>query len=241
MDYISERERKIREKGAYFAEFFGSFFINFALHSLDRIKDAAYIPYVIGTTFCLAVFASHKLSGAHLNAAVTLAHWLKNRDQEYKRYIYYVVAQVLGGLFAGFMMPFLKFDLILPDHTHDATVSEALSTQIFFTFFLCLVHLYINDPFQPRFDPVMISMVIGAVYLLISMTLGPATGGIVNPSIGLSIGLSRMIFTDESSKLLPLWIIAPFVGALGSGWFYGKFLQREDSKKFKWLRSPECN
>lgn len=227
IDYEKERERIHREKGAYFAEFIGSFFINFTMHSMNRTTSSAYTPFVIGSSFFLAVFLSYRISGAHLNAAVTFATWFQNRGTEdYTKYLYYVLFQVLGGLAAGFLIAFMGFPLILPDHNYDATISEGASMMAFFTFFLCLIYLHINDPAKPKTDAVVAGIVIGSTVLLISMTLGPATGGIINPSVGLSVGICRMIFVaTESSNLLYVWILSPFVGAFFSNYFYQRYLR----------------
>mmetsp|Transcript_28511 Transcript_28511/g.32963 ORF Transcript_28511/g.32963 Transcript_28511/m.32963 type:complete len:240 (+) Transcript_28511:51-770(+) len=227
IDYEKERERIHREKGAYFAEFIGCFFINFTMHSMNRNTSSAYTPFVIGSSFFLAVFLSYRISGAHLNAAVTLATWFKNRETEdYTKYLYYVLFQILGGLCAGFLIAFMGFELILPDHDHEATISEAVAMEAFFTFFLCLIYLHINDPARPKTDAVVAGIVIGSTVLLISMTLGPATGGIINPSVGFSVGICRMIFVaNESTNMLYVWILSPFVGALFSNWFYEKYLR----------------
>lgn len=236
MNIAEERERKTRIKSAYFAEFWGCFFINFCMHSHNRSDGTTYTPFVIGSAFFLAVFLSHRISGAHLNAAVTFSIWLKDRNvskhENGAKYAGYVIAQVLGGLAAGFLISFMGFEVILHDDTDTSSIAEAITVLAFFTFFLCIAYYHINDPSKPEVDPVIAAITIGAVMFLTSMTMGPATGGVINPSTGVAIGICRAIFTNANELgALWIWVLSPFIGAFGGHWFYVRYLKNEPTNE----------
>lgn len=228
-------DRLQRRRAKNFAEFWGSFFINFTIQNIN-VGNAYYTPFVIGTAFFISVFLAAKISGGHLNAAVTFSVYLNARKRDpsepFDKYAWEIAYQVLGGLTAGFLTFFMGFTLVALEPSNEITLLEAGILETFFSILLCLCYANLSDPKFPPSDPVIAGIIIGATKFLTNMTLGNLTGGIINPSTAFSIGLSRAIFiSPEGMQIMWLYVIAPLVGALIAHWFYERFMKDEIAKR----------
>lgn len=78
----------------YIVEIIGTFFfLSVILNSLNNDLNQ---PFAIAITLLACIFFVGKISGAHLNPAVTLAFYLKN-NLEMNVVFGYIIAQLIGA------------------------------------------------------------------------------------------------------------------------------------------------
>ncbi|MEO9885417.1 MAG: MIP family channel protein [Balneola sp.] len=204
----------------YVAEFIGTFALVFCGTGAIVINDVTggTITHVgIAITFGLIVtamiYAFGKISGAHINPAVSIAFAVTDRFDE-KQVAPYIVAQLAGGIFASVILAFL-----FQEHEGLGTTLPAgdwhqtFILEIILTYFLMVVILFVS---QNKAVTEFTGLAVGFVVLLEAMFAGPITGASMNPARSIAPALI-------SGNLTHLWmyIIAPVIGALlASGtWF----------------------
>jgi len=85
----------------YVAEYVGAFFFILAIFASKGN------PLVIGAALALVIFLIASISGGHVNPAVSVAMYM-NGGLKSVELLYYVVAQVLGGVSAYYAYKFAK-------------------------------------------------------------------------------------------------------------------------------------
>ena len=202
-----ERSRGVGRKEkvlVLLSESLGTFII---IYSVALIESG----YGIALGVWIAITLTDKISGAHLNPAVTLAilldQWLSPVTA-----LLYIIAQMLGGFLAALLaVPFTDpIKSLNPDFS--ALYLEYFS-ELILTFFLVLQIIICHDPQASSWQ---ISFLIaGTVGMCIAMA-SPEYGGCLNPSVGFSINLIYYIFTGETAPLKKVWVyvLGPFSGAL---------------------------
>ncbi len=204
----------------YVAEFIGTFALVFCGTGAIVINDVTggTVTHVgIAITFGLIVtamiYAFGKISGAHINPAVSIAFAVTDRFNE-KQVAPYIVAQLAGGIFASVILAFL-----FQEHEGLGTTLPAgdwhqtFILEIILTYFLMVVILFVS---QNKAVTEFTGLAVGFVVLLEAMFAGPITGASMNPARSIAPAL-------VSGNLTHLWmyIVAPVIGALlASGtWF----------------------
>src|SRR5471030_1887108 len=93
----------------YIVEFIGTFFLVATIgFTVLKPNDAgAMAPLAIGSSLMIMVFAGGHISGAHYNPAVTVAVALRGRLPACE-VPSYILAQLVGAVFAGGAVYFLK-------------------------------------------------------------------------------------------------------------------------------------
>ena len=89
----------------YIVEFLGTFF--FLSVILNSLNDSLNQPFAIAITLLACIFFAGKVSGAHLNPAVTLAVYLKD-NTELNVVVGYIIAQLIGAGLAVNFNTYLK-------------------------------------------------------------------------------------------------------------------------------------
>ena len=139
----------------FVAEFFGTMFIILfadganALDILFNLDGYTNIVFASGIGVFLGILISNRMSGAHLNPAITLALVMTKRFPARKMF-HYIVAQMLGGFVgAALVYYYFKTELVVVDPllTHTANI---------FTVF----------PALPQFMPAFMSEIIATAILL---------------------------------------------------------------------------
>lgn len=185
------------------------------------------IALAFGLILTALVSTIGKVSGAHVNPAVSLAMWIDGRINIFEL-IEYVCVQVMGGLLGAFTLSkifgsadnvaangFEKLSL-LPVTT---TMPVALVVELILTFVFVLVVLSATDK-KKNDNP---SIVIGLTLTLVHIFGIPFTGTSVNPAR--SIGPALVQGGDAASQMW-VFIVAPLVGGLLAALFY-KFIIKE--------------
>lgn len=190
------------------------------------------IAFAFGLALMALIYAIGKVSGCHVNPAVTLGMIINGRISIVDG-IEYMVVQILGAIVGAETVGliFHSYNSLgangygelsaLPDIT---TMCVALIIEAILTFIFVLVILNVTEK-----DNNHAGIVIGLTLALVHIFGIPFTGTSVNPAR--SIGPA--LFTGgEAFKQLWVFIVAPFVGAALAALFY-KFVICEKKKASK--------
>lgn len=188
------------------------------------------VSLAFGLTVLTGAYAFGHISGAHFNPAVTLGLWAGNRFP-LADVVPYIVAQVIGGVFAGWIL--LEIASGAPGFSIDPSaagtfasngygamspggysMAAALLTEVVMTAMFLVVIMGATHGRAPvGFAP----MAIGLALTLIHLISIPVTNTSVNPAR--STGVALFAGAGAISQLWLFWV-APIVGALIGGLIY---------------------
>ncbi len=178
------------------AEAIGTFvlvFVGTGAIVLNDLSDGQQSHLGVSLSFGLAVtlmiYAFARVSGAHINPAVSLAFWV-NKQLEGRLVLPYLIAQCSGGILASFSL-----SLLAPQHsTLGATLPQTgigitLALEFLMSFLLMLLILFVSNRGSKTLHLAAIS--IGALVALEAYFGGPYTGASMNPARSLAPALIR--------------------------------------------------
>lgn len=195
------------------AEFLGTFCLVFAGTGaivVNEVTGGSLSHVGVALTFGLVVmamiYAFGDVSGAHLNPAVSIGFWLARRFPT-RSLPGYLVAQVLGGLAASFVIAFLFPTSVSLGGTSPAGAAwQSFFLEAILTAMLMTVILAVSIGAKEK--GIMAGIAIGGTVGLESMFAGPICGASMNPARSLGPALVSGLTND-------LWIYlgAPIFGA----------------------------
>ncbi|WP_433506580.1 MIP/aquaporin family protein [Pseudonocardia halophobica] len=223
------------------------------------LGDHDSITWAWGIGVTLGVYVAARISGAHINPAVTIA-LAAFQGFPWKRVVPYIIAQTLGAFVAALIVRVVYADLINradPGHTAKtqiifstlpgnggggvsiptAFLDQVVGTAILVFVIFALVNA-LNNPPLANLGPV----VIGLLVVAIGMAFGANAGYAINPARDFGPRLASYI-TGYSTAWVdpngtPYWwlpIVAPIVGGLVGGAFFkilvGRYLLPEDTEE----------
>jgi len=198
----------------YIAEVLGTFTLVFCGTGAVVINQQAQgvvthmgIAVTFGLVVMALILAFGRLSGAHINPAVSIAFALTPIFPK-KDLIPYIIAQVMGALLAsGVLRLLFPTATTLGETLPAGSEMQSFILEIILTYFLMLVILMVsqNTPEVSQYT----AIAVGAVVLLEALFAGPITGASMNParSIGPAIVAGNL-------QSLWIYIFAPIVGAV---------------------------
>jgi aquaporin Z len=223
------------------AEFFGTFWLVFggcgsAVLAANFGGDGnplgigfVGVSLAFGLTVLTMAYAVGHISGGHFNPAVSFGLWAAGKFPA-SELVPYLLAQVVGGLLAGFVLfqvasgtgSFVAggfasngYDALSPG---GYSMHAALITEVVMTFFFLVIILGATSRKAPAgFAPI----AIGLGLTLIHLVSIPVTNTSVNPAR--STGVAFFADTAAVSQLWLFWV-APIVGAVLAG-FVSRWLQ----------------
>lgn len=220
------------------AEFFGTFWLVFGGCGSAVLAAAfpefgigfAGVALAFGLTVVTMAYAVGHISGGHFNPAVTVGLWAGGRIPG-GDVPAYVVAQLLGGILAAFVLYTIAsgtaaYDLAVNglaangfgEHSPGKyTMMSALLIEILLTFFFLMVIMGATDTRAPA---AMAPLAIGLALTLIHLISIPVTNTSVNPAR--STGPALVVGGWAISQLWLFWL-APLVGGALGGYAYRAF------------------
>lgn len=191
----------------YAAEAFGTFCLTMAVYATLVTDLPIPTPLAAGLALGIMVYTIGKVSGSHVNPAVTIALATRKKISMLDA-VMYVMAQMIGGvvaMFAGAWLFGAAPDIAVSD---DLTVlaAEALGAAILA--FGVSTAVRNNDYASSG------AVVGGSLLLGITLAAG-ASNGVLNPAVAVGIG-------SVSAAYLIAPIIGGILGAWLNGWFYGE-------------------
>ncbi|MFF8614060.1 MIP/aquaporin family protein [Streptomyces sp. NPDC015350] len=210
------------------------------------------IAWAWGLGVTLGVYVAGRLSGAHLNPAVTLA-LATFKDFPWKKVAPYSLAQLAGAFVAALLVRWnytealaaadpghtIKTQTVfstlpangntaLPVHEWGAFRDQVIGTAILVLLIFAVTDL-LNTPPGANLGP----FVVGLIVVAIGMAFGTNAGYAINPARDLGPRLASFLtgyggaWRDQYGNLY-FWvpIVGPFIGGLVGAFFYKAFITR---------------
>lgn len=217
------------------AEFFGTFWLVFGGCGSALFAGAfpelgigfAGISLAFGLTVVTMAYAVGHISGGHFNPAVSFGLWAGKRFDG-KELLPYIIAQVLGAVFAGLMLYLIlsgrkDFDGVgnfasngYGEHSVGGfSMISALIAEVVLTCMFLIVIMGATDKKAPAgFAPLAIGLALTLIHL-ISIPIDQTS---VNPARSTGVAL----FAQGGWALQQLWLfwVAPIIGGILGGLIY---------------------
>lgn len=227
----------------YVAEFLGTMLLTLLGNGVvagvllrdSKAENAGWFTIVVGwgLAVTLAVYAVGRISGAHINPAVTLALFV-NGDFPGDQVLGYMLAQ-FAGAFCGAVLiwlhylphwrrtenPALKLGIFCTGPAVRSMIPNLIS-EIIATVVLVLGILFIGaNKYYEGLNPI----VLGALIVSIGVSLGGTTGFAINPARDLSPRLAHFLLpipgkgpSDWSYSWIP--VVGPLIGGVLGAWLF---------------------
>lgn len=193
--------------------------------SLGGLADWLAIGLAFGIVIAAVIYGLGRVSGAHINPAVTIALFASKRFPVTDT-VAYVVAQLVGGLLGSiFFYLSVGMDAVTigglgaTAPAGGITFGMAVLAEVIGTFVLMMVIMgvAVDEKAPPGFA----GLIIGLTVAGIITTLGGVTGASLNParSFGPAVG-DLLLGGPDVMGAFPIYIIGPVIGALIAVFFY---------------------
>jgi glycerol uptake facilitator protein len=194
--------------------------LTLAGHSTPAITgaDLLGISFAFGLIIAALVYALGKVSGCHINPAVTCALAVTRRFP-WREVPGYVAAQVAGAVIGAFAIwavfahSAIDLGMGMTSFNEDSsTWAQAIFSEGIGTFMLMFAILGIVDTRSPS-D--LAGLVIGGVVIAIIMVVGPITGASLNPARAFGPELVSAVGGGAThwDQLIPVYVLPGLVGA----------------------------
>lgn len=189
------------------------------------------VSFAFGLTVLTIAYGLGHISGAHLNPAVSIGLWIGGRFSS-KELLPYIVAQILGGIAAAFVLYIIATGNGKPigdfaangygEHSPGKyNLVSAMVTEIVMTFMFLIVILGATDKRAPSGFA---GLAIGFALTLIHLISIPVTNTSVNPARSIS---QALFVGGWAMEQLWLFIVAPIIGAILAGLVYNIFAEKK--------------
>lgn len=191
----------------YIAEFIGTFCLSLVVLLAISMRGPLplAVPLIAGLTLMLFVYTIGSISGSHINPAVTLG-LLSIKKISIKEAGTYILAQLLGGLFAAIIV-----ERVL-DITLKTVRTGAFDSGIFFaeTLGMFFFAFGIASVVYGRTKEHLSGIVVGGS-LLLGIMIASFSGalGILNPAVAVALNATTVVY-----------LLAPIVGSVAGFWAY---------------------
>lgn len=213
----------------YFAEFFATFCMVFCGTGAIIVNQESGgtithvgISMVFGLIVMSMIYAVGKISGAHMNPAVTLSFATLGLFNK-KQILPFISMQFAGAMLASFLLHFLFPLNVFLGGTNPAG-SEMQSFVLEFILSLMLMMVILHVSHGAKEEGIMAGIAIGSVVMLEAMFAGPICGASMNPFRSLAPAI-------VSGKLEHTWIYisAPVIAMVAAAGIF-RLLHMEAKK-----------
>jgi glycerol uptake facilitator protein len=228
---------------AALAEAYGTFLLTMigpgtiiAVTSLDGGGTSAALGFIglaHGVALLLAVYTIGRMTGAHINPAVTIAHWATRRI-ETKKVAPYILGQLAGASIAGFIQLALwtsSNNQRLVQAAHSTFLGDTIPTPEFGVGAVLLAEVIgtailvftIFGATDKAADPSRAGVTIGFALAAIVWMFGPISGASLNPARTWGPTLASAVFSLTPLGNLWIYIVGPVLGGLLGALLYDAF------------------
>ena len=194
-------------------ELIGTFFLTLAM-GFAAVSASGFGPLAIGVTLMGMVYMGGHVSGAHYNPVVSLALVLRG-SLERDELLPYVGAQLAGAILAAWAVRTMAGVGFAPAPGPGVGAGAAFLAEVLFTFALVLV--FLNVATHPDTDGnAYYGAAIGFTMAAGSFAVGPVSGAVLNPAVGVGTILVRVISGDGGLRGILLYLVAPTLGGLAA-------------------------
>ena len=209
------------------AEFIGTFvLVFFACGTAVLSNSLVATALAFGLVIVAMAYSIGRISGCHINPAVSLAFLIKKK-MTLVEFLLYVAAQVLGGLVGAILLfgilrmntGTLGPDLLACNMTATETLKAgpifaALLFEVVLTCVFVFVILHVTDEKSEKVSGKLAGIIIGLTLTLVHLIGINFTGTSVNPARSLATAIANAIYGQGVEGLKHVWIfvIAPMAG-----------------------------
>ncbi|MBQ6138464.1 MAG: aquaporin family protein [Methanobrevibacter sp.] len=186
---------------------------------LGGLGDWIAIALAFGLTVMICIYVFGKISGAHLNPAVTIG-LLVTKNISLIDSVYYIVAQVIGACLGSLLLFVCLGAPAVTIGGLGATAPglgvsyiQAMVAECIGTFFLMLVVMgvAVDEKAEPGFAGITIGMTVATVIVV----LGAFTGASINPARTFGPYLMDTLLGGANLwAYFPIYLVGPIVGAI---------------------------
>jgi len=197
----------------YVVEFIGTFF-------LVLVVALSGNPLAVGAVLVALIYMGGYISGAHYNPAVTLAALIakKIKAQEAGKYM---LTQLFAAVLAAATYYFLTYDRFVVEPSVHFSLASAITAEIVFTFLLASVVLHTAATDKTKGNNYF-GLAIGLTVMAGAFAVGPISGGVFNPAVGVGPILYDISNFSFYTNALVTYLIGPFAGGALAGLVYNK-------------------
>jgi len=198
---------------------------NIGIGALGGLGDWLAIGLAFGIAIAGSIYALGRISGCHINPAVTIALYATRRLPG-KDVVPYIAAQLVGAAAASLLLAWV----IGPDAVTigglgatapfagigylQAIVIEAIGT---FLLMLVIMGVAVDERATPGFAGLMVGLAVAGIIT----TTGNLTGASLNPARTFGPYLGDWLLAGQSLwEFFPIYIIGPIVGAVLAAFLY---------------------
>ena len=207
------------------AEFIGTFTLVFVACGVAGATGGSLVAtsLAFGLTIVAMAYSVGRVSGCHINPAVSLGCLLTKR-MNVKEFLVYVCAQILGGTvgavlvfgifkMAGVVIPGDACNYVVGGTVNAGGIIGALITEIVLTCIFVYAILNVTD--EKAGTSNLAGIVIGLTLTLVHLIGINLTGTSVNPARSIATAISAAIYNGTTAALAQVWmfIVAPLAGA----------------------------
>ncbi len=198
---------------------------NIGIGALGGLGDWLAIGLAFGLAISACIYAFGRISGCHINPAVTIALWAVKKFPS-RDVVPYLVAQLIGAALASFALAYILGMGAVTTGGLGATapfegigylqaiVAEAIGT---FLLMLAIMGVAVDREAPPGFAGLIIGLTVAGVIT----TLGNITGASINPARTFGPYLGDLVLGGSNLwAYYPIYIIGPIVGAVLAAFVY---------------------
>ena len=217
------------------AEFIGTFTLVFVACGVAGATGGSLVAtsLAFGLTIVAMAYSVGRVSGCHINPAVSLGCLLTKR-MSVKDFCVYVVSQILGG-FVGAVLVFGIFKMADVNPLGDAcnyavgfganglTAGGIIGARLTEIVLTCIfVYAILNVTDEKAGTGKIAGIVIGLTLTLVHLIGINLTGTSVNPARSIATAISAAIYNGTTEALAQVWmfIVAPLIGAVVAAVLY---------------------
>jgi len=197
---------------------------NIGIGALGGLGDWLAVGMAFAIAIAAVIYSLGRISGAHINPAVTIALWSIGKFPG-KEVVPYIVAQLtgaalgsllflacagpaaatIGGLGATAPFPGISYG--------QAILTEAIGT---FLLMLVIMGIAVDERAPPGFAGLIIGLTVGGIII----TIGNITGSSLNPARTFGPYLGDLLAGINLWQYFPIYVIGPIAGAVAAAWVY---------------------
>jgi len=204
---------------------------NIGIGALGGLGDWLAIGLAFGLAISASIYALGRISGAHINPAVTIALWATKRFSTGDM-VAYIIAQLIGASLASFAFAAsVGMDAVtvgglgatapFPGISYSqAILAEAIGT---FLLMLTIMGVAVDERAPPGFAGLIIGLTVGGIIT----TTGNIAGASLNPARTFGPYLGDQILAGNSLwQYFPIYVVGPIAGAVIAAFLYD-YLSKE--------------
>jgi len=200
---------------------------NVGIGQLGGLGDWLAIGLVFGIVVAAVIYALGRVSGAHINPAVTIALWATKRFPANET-VAYVIAQCTGAAAASMLLSLTLGAAAVTTGGLGATspfpgigYGQAILVEGIATFVLMLVIMGVA--IDQRAAPGVAGLVIGLTVAGMITMAGNISGASINPARTFGPYLiDGLLGGSNLWQYFPIYVIGPVIGAVAAAFFYDR-------------------